>query len=132
MKPIPVMTLLFSLLPALLFCQNGQRQDLSDALNSFNKDEYLAHLGFLSDDLLEGRDTGTRGYDIAARYISAHLQAYGVSPGGDQDTYFQTVRFVQSKLDSVNAKLAFHFDGQTLHPVWHQDFVIRFAPNVLT
>lgn len=33
-----------------------------------------AHIRFLADDLLEGRGTGTRGFDIAAKYVAAQLR----------------------------------------------------------
>jgi hypothetical protein len=58
-----------------------------------------AHMAFLADDLLEGRQTGTRGYDLAARYVAAQLAAIGVQPAGDDGSYFQTVALRESKLD---------------------------------
>lgn len=41
-----------------------------------------AHTGFLADDLLEGRDTGSRGFDIAAAYVAAQFATHGLEPGG--------------------------------------------------
>src|SRR5206468_3189262 len=38
-----------------------------------------AHMRFLADDLLEGRETGTRGFDIAAEYVSAQFSAMGLA-----------------------------------------------------
>ena len=35
------------------------------------------HIRFLSDDLIEGRGTGARGGEIAAKYIAAQLEALG-------------------------------------------------------
>jgi len=37
-----------------------------------------AHIRFLADDLLEGRDTGSTGYDIAARYVESHFRLLGL------------------------------------------------------
>ncbi len=48
-------------------------------------------MAFLSSDALEGRDTGTRGYDIAARYVAANFERLGVEPAGDEGTYFNAV-----------------------------------------
>ncbi|MEQ1934367.1 MAG: peptidase M28, partial [Fimbriimonadaceae bacterium] len=45
------------------------------------------HLEFIADDLLEGRDTPSRGLDIAALYLSSQLKLWGVQPGGDNGTY---------------------------------------------
>lgn len=50
-----------------------------------------AHMAFLADDLLEGRETGTRGYDIAARYVAAQFMQLGLKPAGDAGSYLQTV-----------------------------------------
>jgi hypothetical protein len=48
-------------------------------------------MAFLADDLLEGRESGTRGFDIAARYVAGQFAQYGVQPKGDQGTYLQAV-----------------------------------------
>ena len=37
-----------------------------------------AHIRFLASDLLEGRETGTRGFDIAAEYVAAQFTAIGL------------------------------------------------------
>lgn len=50
-----------------------------------------AHMSFLADDLLEGRGTATRGYDLAARYVAAQFEAYGLAPAGDGGTFYQQV-----------------------------------------
>jgi len=47
-------------------------------------------LGALSDDSLEGRDTGSRGSAAAARIIAAELRVAGARPAGDSG-YFQRV-----------------------------------------
>jgi hypothetical protein len=46
---------------------------------------------FLSDSLLEGRAPGTRGYDVAAKYVAAQLEALSLTPAGERGTWFQTV-----------------------------------------
>jgi len=55
-----------------------------------------ADVEFLADDLLEGREAGTRGYEIAARYAAAQLEAAGYAPGADDGTYLQQVPFIES------------------------------------
>lgn len=49
-----------------------------------------AHTTFLAHDLLEGRDTGTRGYDIAAQYVASVFLQYGLAPAGTEG-YLQPV-----------------------------------------
>jgi hypothetical protein len=36
-----------------------------------------AHVNFLAADALEGREAGTRGYDVAAAYVAAQFEAVG-------------------------------------------------------
>lgn len=47
------------------------------------------HMHFLASDLLEGRDTPSRGLDLAADYIAAQFRAAGLEPAGNEG-YFQT------------------------------------------
>ena len=53
-----------------------------------------AHLEFLADDALEGRRPGTRGGEIAARYIAAEFQRMGLKPAGDSGTYYHSVPII--------------------------------------
>ena len=55
-----------------------------------------ADVEFLADDLLEGREAGTRGYDLAALYAIAQLKAAGFEPAADDGSYLQQVPFVES------------------------------------
>ena len=50
-----------------------------------------AHVEFLADDRLEGRDTGSRGHEIAAIYVASQFRALGLEPGGDNGSWFQQV-----------------------------------------
>jgi hypothetical protein len=52
-----------------------------------------AHMEFLADDLLEGRGTGTRGYQLAANYIRAQFEQMGLEPAGENGGYFQGINF---------------------------------------
>ena len=50
-----------------------------------------AHMTFLASDLLEGRDSGSPGFDIAAEYVASQFRQLGLTPAGDNGTYFQKV-----------------------------------------
>jgi len=56
------------------------------------------YLTFIASDELEGRDTPSRGLDIAAMYIAEHLASWGLKPAGDNGTYFQKVPLKMSKV----------------------------------
>lgn len=48
-----------------------------------------SNLEVLASDIFEGRETATRGEQLAALFISNELTKYGVKPFGDDETYFQ-------------------------------------------
>lgn len=57
-------------------------------------DNIRAHVSFLASDLLEGREAGSKGYDIAAGYVASQFAQLGLKPAGTDGTYFQTVPLV--------------------------------------
>ena len=61
------------------------------ALGELRKEPFRAHMAFLADDLLEGRGTGARGHEIAARYVAAQFEALGLRPAGQNGSYYQQV-----------------------------------------
>src|SRR5262249_55271804 len=62
------------------------------ALDRISADSLRGHLSFIASDLLEGRNTPSRGLDIAAEYIAAQFRRAGLEPAGDAGSkdYFQT------------------------------------------
>lgn len=58
-----------------------------------------AHIRFLADDLLEGRAPGSRGSDLAIKYIAAVMEGLGLEPAGDAGTFFQKVPLVGIKAE---------------------------------
>lgn len=47
----------------------------------------------LSGDDMEGRDTGSPGYDRAAAYVADRFRSAGLQPAGDNGTYLQRIAF---------------------------------------
>jgi len=56
-----------------------------------------ADVRFLADDLLEGRETATRGFDLAALYVAERLRALGAEPAGENGGYFQNVPLLRAQ-----------------------------------
>ena len=67
-------------------------KDQTAALDRITADSLKGHLSFLASDLLEGRDTPSRGLDLAAEYIAAQFRRAGLEAIGD-DGYFQTAKW---------------------------------------
>jgi len=53
-----------------------------------------AHMQMLSDDVMEGRAPGTRGAELAARYIAAQFRAAGLDPAVGDSSFYQHVPLV--------------------------------------
>lgn len=47
------------------------------------------HISYLAKDSLRGRETGSAGEAMAARYIANHFKQFGLQPMGDDSTYYQ-------------------------------------------
>jgi Zn-dependent M28 family amino/carboxypeptidase len=71
----------------------GFSGEVAAAMQGIDSERIRAHVRFLADDLLEGRGTGARGGDIAAHYIAAQFELYGLKPAGDNGGYLQRVDF---------------------------------------
>ncbi len=69
------------------------------ALEAVRPQAISAHVRFLSDDLLEGRYSGSPGHAVAERYVIAQLAALGVQPAGEGGGWLQRVALRQAKTD---------------------------------
>ena len=66
---------------------------------SISESTLRAHIRFLSDDMFEGRGTGARGGEMAAKYIASQLEEIGLKGAGDGGSFFQQVALVGVKAD---------------------------------
>lgn len=64
-----------------------------------NENTLRADIKYLSDDLLEGRGTGARGGELAAKYIAAQMEKLGLKGAGANGSFFQPVSLVGVKAD---------------------------------
>ncbi len=61
---------------------------------ALSADALRGHLEFLADDALEGRAPGTRGSELAQKYIASQFRRLGLEPAGDSGSYFQRVPII--------------------------------------
>lgn len=64
---------------------------------------WLAIVEDLADDGMEGRDTGSPGYDRAAAYVADRFARAGLKPAGEDGTFFQNIAFREVSVPSDGA-----------------------------
>ena len=64
-----------------------------------------ADMAFLADDLLEGREAGTRGDALAQLYISSRFAQIGLAPAGGAGGYLQRFRVRATRLGSADLRI---------------------------
>jgi len=83
----------FKLLLAPLALLSVAASPAPQAVDQAAAQRVRADVEFLASDLLEGRDTGSRGYEIGASYVASQFRAIGLQPGGANGGWFQQVPF---------------------------------------
>ena len=77
-------------------------------------DRWWAHIQFLADDKLQGRDTGSEGYMEAVKYVAAKMEAFGLKPAGTSG-YLQNVQFETRQLvDDESSISIVRADGEVV------------------
>jgi hypothetical protein len=100
---------------------SASRPDAEAVRHSASRIE--ADVRFLADDLLEGREAGTRGYDLAALYVATQYRMMGLEPAGDAGTYFQTVPMLSATRVAEVARFSLTRDGQTTELRFKDEFL---------
>jgi len=78
----------------------------------FDGNSWWAHVKFLADDSLEGRNTGSEGLRKAQAYAVEQLQKDGAEPAGT-DGFYQRIRFSQFQVDESKSSLALVSNGES-------------------
>ena len=105
MKPRNLLLLCFAF-TLIGFAALAQTPDW-DALGK----QWWSHIQFLADDSLEGRDTGSQGFEKAANYMAEQFRAAGLEPAG-VDGYRQPMDFQVVKIDESRCVLDLLREGK--------------------
>lgn len=101
-------------------------QDAAQFAAEVRPADLKAHLEVLASDAYEGRETGTRGAEMAAEYIAAHFASLGLEQY-DGQTYFQEVELMKSQAPEAAAQVVFA-DGTADSLSFLEEFV--FYPGL--
>ena len=91
------------------------------ALDTITQEGIYAHLAYLADDALEGREVGTPGYEMAAKYVAEQFAAIGLVPGGTEEWY-QPVPLQSYMLDTESVAMTIHRDAGDTELVYRETF----------
>ncbi|WP_339900679.1 M28 family metallopeptidase [Paraglaciecola polaris] len=113
-------------------CQSANQNALQDppAKQNIHADaeRIKSHLRFLSDDLLEGRDTGSRGHEIASLYIASELEGYGLKPAGDDGGFLQRAPFRQASLEQSSPSLVLETAKGKVDLAYPKQYITSASP----
>ncbi len=93
---------LLFLLSAYLFLGNStiaQTVEIKNILGKVSPDAIKGRMSFLADDLLEGRQPGTKGFLLAEKYMETEFMALGLKPGVHDSSYIQRVPLEKGWVD---------------------------------
>ncbi len=74
-------------------------------------DRWWAHIAYLADDKMEGRNPGTEGYRQAARYVATEFERNGIRPAGTKG-YYQPMKLQSLQIDESKSSLELVRNGK--------------------
>ena len=83
----------------------------------------------LSSDAMEGRDIGSPGHDRAGRWVADQFKAAGLTPAGDNGTWFQSFPVHESRVEAAQLHVE-DGNGQVLRPQFLADFSVTAADDL--
>jgi hypothetical protein len=106
-KSTPVFLLIVLLFPVILFAQVENKKKNQPIIQDF-----APTLQFLASPELEGRETGTRGAEVAAGFIASRMGSLGLKPYIESNNstpqlsdYFQPFKLVRCKTDMASIEV---------------------------
>jgi Zn-dependent M28 family amino/carboxypeptidase len=128
---VPIMRPIASLLALCFFasitplCAQQQASAGSRVAAALSANVLRGHLEFLADDALEGRAPGTRGGQLAQKYIGSQFRRLGLEPAGDSGSYYQRVPIISLTPTPTLAVTA----PASMSLTWKDDYVLWSMRN---
>jgi Zn-dependent M28 family amino/carboxypeptidase len=83
--------------PVSLASQRG-----ADTITAAQLKDYLS---FIASDVMEGRDTPSRGLDTTAQFLAMNLSRWGFKPAGDNGGYLQKIALSREVIDQAGTRV---------------------------
>lgn len=120
-----VIQILLLILFVIESCYHAQ---VARSSNRFDMKLFEQHLNILGSDSLEGRAPGTRGGNLAAKYLANEFDKLKLTSINEQTKYYQYVPFHSSR-PQYNSKLSIRFDTETIGFNLKEDFLMYNSSN---
>jgi Zn-dependent M28 family amino/carboxypeptidase len=86
--------------------------------------QWWAHVQYLADPAMKGRQTGSEEYQKAAAYVVEKFKSWGLQPAGVDGTYYQPVKFDVQRVLADQSSLSLVVDGQTTPLALGEDAIL--------
>jgi Peptidase family M28/PA domain len=107
----------------------GQGDVADAAMAAIRPEAIRGDMRFLADDALEGRGTGMRGHEIAAKFMASQFEALGLQPAGENGTYFQGVPLRSARTDETKTSLTLVRGGKEETLIFRKDYITSGDPG---
>lgn len=98
-----------------------------EAAETITPEEMAERIGVLADDSMRGRDTPSRGLDLAAEYLAGEFRDMGLEPAGDSGTFIQRFPYEQVRLDPQATRIS--VEGGPADAQYGTDFFLIPGPT---
>lgn len=112
----------YLLLVLCVFSLSIVTSEAADESGQLLQNRLRAHIEFLADDLMLGRQPGSDGYNIAANYVVSQFQQMGLMPAGNEGSYFQQVPLRQAIQVPGSAELILVQGDETISMEFVEEF----------
>ncbi|MDQ6815644.1 MAG: M28 family metallopeptidase [Bacteroidota bacterium] len=97
--------------------------ELQKILNNVSPDAIKGTMTFLADDLVEGRQPGTRGFSLALKYMETQFISLGLKPGAN-GSYIQRVPLQKGVADSTECTFILRSNNNDEQLTYGKDFLL--------
>ncbi len=99
--------------------------EIKTILDNVSPDAIRGHMSFLADDLLEGRQPGTRGFALATKYMETEFMSLGLHPGVRDSSYIQRVPLQRGWAEETGSGFTLILNGREEKLDYGRQFIVN-------
>jgi hypothetical protein len=126
----PLCSLLFALTLAAPLVSHAQQHPRDREIHDADTLAWWHTTEALSNDSMEGRDTGSAAYQRAAEYVASRFKAAGLEPAGENGSYFQSVPMHESSVTPEGTSFTLVGNGSETALIFLQQISIAPADDL--